>query len=64
MDYSVQNLLEGSMARKFQDDFTKELTRVCAAKSITIHSAFIRRIDIPDQCPSRSATSRSRPRPS
>jgi len=49
IDYSVQDLLEGSMREKFQDDFTKELTRVCEAKKVTIHSAFIRRIDIPDE---------------
>src|SRR5262249_28300283 len=30
-------------------DFTKELTRVCSQKNVTIHSAFIRRIDIPEQ---------------
>ena len=49
IDYSVQDLLEGSKREKFQEDFTQELTRVCAVKKVTVHSAFIRRIDIPDE---------------
>jgi hypothetical protein len=49
IDYGVQDLLEGSTREKFQEDFTQELTRVCALKNVTVHSAFIRRIDIPEQ---------------
>jgi hypothetical protein len=49
IDYGVQDLLEGSTREKFQDDFTKELTQVCKTKNVTVHSAFIRRIDIPPQ---------------
>jgi hypothetical protein len=48
IDYGVQDFLEGGKREKFQEDFTKELTRVCGEKNVTIHSAFIRRIDIPD----------------
>jgi hypothetical protein len=48
IDYGIQDFLEGSAREKFQEDFTKELTRVCAEKNVTIHSAFIRRIDIPE----------------
>jgi hypothetical protein len=49
IDYGVKDFLEGATREKFQNDFTQELTRVCKEKSVTIHSAFIRRIDIPDQ---------------
>jgi len=49
IDYSAQDFLEGSTRERFQEDFTQELTRVCAEKNVTIHSAFIRRIDIPEQ---------------
>jgi hypothetical protein len=49
IDYGVQDFLEGSTREKFQEDFTQELTRVCAEKNVTIHSAFIRRIDIPEE---------------
>jgi len=49
IDYGVQDFLEGSTREKFQEDFTQELTRVTAEKNVTIHSAFIRRIDIPEQ---------------
>ncbi len=48
IDYGVQDFLEGTTREKFQEDFTKELTRVCAEKNVTVHSAFIRRIDIPE----------------
>jgi SPFH domain / Band 7 family len=48
MDYGVQDFLEGATREKFQDDFTKELTRVCNEKYVTVHSAFIRRIEIPE----------------
>jgi SPFH domain / Band 7 family len=49
IDYGVQDFLEGSTRERFQESFTQELTRVCKAKNVTIHSAFIRRIDIPEQ---------------
>jgi hypothetical protein len=49
IDYGVQDFLEGTSREKFQEDFTQELTRVCQEKNVTIHSAFIRRIDIPEQ---------------
>jgi hypothetical protein len=48
IDYGVQEFLEGSSREKFQEDFTLELTRVCKEKNVTIHSAFIRRIGIPE----------------
>src|SRR5262249_40930239 len=46
--YGVQDFLEGSKREKFQEDFTKELVRVCKEKNVTVHSAFIRNIDIPE----------------
>jgi hypothetical protein len=49
IDYGVQDFLEGSSREKFQEDFTQELTRVCQEKNVTIHSAFIRRIAIPEE---------------
>jgi hypothetical protein len=49
IDYGVQDFLEGTTREKFQEDFTQELTRVCAQKKVTVHSAFIRRIDIPEE---------------
>jgi hypothetical protein len=47
--YGVQDFLEGRTREKFQDDFTKELTSACAQEHVTVHSAFIRRIEIPDR---------------
>jgi len=49
IDYSAQDFLEGSKREKFQSDFTKELERVCKEKNVTVHSAFIRNIVIPDE---------------
>jgi hypothetical protein len=49
IDYGVQDFLEGSSREKFQEDFTQELTRVCREKNVTVHSAFIRRIAIPEE---------------
>ncbi len=49
INYGVQDFLEGATRERFQDSFTQELTRVCKAKNVTIHSAFIRRIDIPPE---------------
>lgn len=48
INYGVQEFLEGSRREEFQDDFTRELTRVCQEKAVTIHSAFIRNIVIPE----------------
>lgn len=48
IDYSAQDFLEGAKREKFQEDFTKELTRVCKAKDVHIGSAFIRNIVIPE----------------
>jgi SPFH domain / Band 7 family len=49
IDYGVQEFLEGTSREKFQEDFTQELTRVCKDKNVTVHSAFIRRIVIPEE---------------
>jgi hypothetical protein len=46
--YGPQDLLEGSQREKFQDDFTREMKRVCKEKNVTVHSAYIRNIEIPD----------------
>ncbi|MBI2827456.1 MAG: hypothetical protein HYX69_22505 [Planctomycetia bacterium] len=48
IDYGVQNFLEGTKREEFQRDFTTELTRVCKEKDVTVHSAFIRNIVIPE----------------
>jgi hypothetical protein len=48
IDYGVQDFLEGSKREKFQTEFTEELTRVCKVKNVTVHSAFIRNIVIPE----------------
>ena len=48
IDYGVQDFLEGSKREKFQPEFTKELITICKKKNVTVHSAFIRNIDIPD----------------
>jgi hypothetical protein len=47
-DYGVQDLLEGAKRQKYQEDFTRELIAVCKEKNVTVHSAFIRNIEIPD----------------
>ena len=49
INYGIQDFLEGTTRERFQDSFTQELTKVCKAKNVTVHSAFIRRIDIPEQ---------------
>jgi regulator of protease activity HflC (stomatin/prohibitin superfamily) len=49
IDYGVQDFLEGSKREKFQGDFTQELVRVCGEKNVTVHSAFIRDIVIPEE---------------
>ena len=48
IDYGVQDFLEGTKREKFQADFTQELIRVCREKNVTVHSAFIRNIVIPE----------------
>jgi len=48
IDYGVQNFLEGTKREEFQNDFTAELTRVCKQKNVTVRSAFIRNIVIPE----------------
>ncbi|MBX9787561.1 MAG: hypothetical protein K2Y37_01470 [Pirellulales bacterium] len=48
IDYGVQDFLEGSKRERFQTEFTEELTRVCKVKNVTVHSAFIRNIVIPE----------------
>lgn len=49
IDYGVQDFLEGSKREKFQEDFSTELTRVARTKNVTVHSAFIRNIVIPEE---------------
>jgi hypothetical protein len=49
INYGIQDFLEGATRERFQDSFTQELTKVCKAKNVTVHSAFIRHIDIPEQ---------------
>jgi regulator of protease activity HflC (stomatin/prohibitin superfamily) len=46
--YGAKEFLLGAEREKFQQTFTAELERVCEAKNITIHSAFIRQLSIPD----------------
>jgi hypothetical protein len=48
INYGVQDFLEGSKREKFQDEYTSELTRVSRTKNVTVHSAFIRNILIPE----------------
>lgn len=48
INYGVQDFLEGNLREKFQEEFTKELVRVCAEKNVTINSAFIRNTVIPE----------------
>src|SRR5207253_3488797 len=48
IDYGAQDLLEGSQREKFQTDFTQELVKRCKSTGVTIHSAFIRSIEIPE----------------
>lgn len=48
INYSAQDFLEGRTREKFQEDFTKQLTQVCAQKNVMVRSAFIRNIVIPE----------------
>ena len=47
-NYGAQDFLEGEKREKFQDDFTKELEKVCMKQNVRIRSAFIRNIVIPE----------------
>jgi hypothetical protein len=49
IDYGVQDFLEGTKREAFQADFTNELIDVCEEKNVTVHSAFIRNIVIPEE---------------
>jgi len=49
IDYGVQDFLEGTTREAFQDDFTNELIKICEKKNVTVHSAFIRNIVIPEE---------------
>ena len=46
--YGAKDFLLGEGREKFQRTFTEELTGVCQEKNVTVHTAFIRRIVIPD----------------
>jgi hypothetical protein len=48
INYGVQDFLEGAAREKFQREFSKELETVCRTKNVTVHSAFIRHIEIPE----------------
>jgi hypothetical protein len=47
-NYGAQDFLEGEKREKFQQDFTKELEKVCTKQNVRIRSAFIRNILIPE----------------
>ncbi len=47
-NYGAQDFLEGEKREKFQEDFTKELEKVCTKQHVRIRSAFIRNIVIPE----------------
>jgi hypothetical protein len=47
-NYGAQDYLEGDKREAFQDDFRKELDRVCKADHVEVRSAFLRSIIIPD----------------
>ena len=47
-NYGAQDFLEGEKREKFQEDFTKELEKVCEKENVLIRSAFIRNIVIPE----------------
>jgi hypothetical protein len=47
-NYGAQDFLEGAKREKFQEDFEKELKKVCHDKQVTVLSAFIRNIIIPE----------------
>jgi regulator of protease activity HflC (stomatin/prohibitin superfamily) len=47
-EYGPQDLLEGSKRERFQEDFSQELKKKCKEKNVTVHSAYIRNIEIPE----------------
>jgi hypothetical protein len=47
-NYGAQDFLEGEKREKFQEDFTKELEKVCTKQNVRVRSAFIRNILIPE----------------
>ena len=47
-NYGAQDFLEGEKREKFQEDFTKELEKVCEKENVLVRSAFIRNIVIPE----------------
>jgi SPFH domain / Band 7 family len=47
-NYSVEDIIDGSKREAFQNDFTKELERVCREKNVMVRSAFIRNMIIPE----------------
>lgn len=47
--YVAKDFLLGHQRERFQQTFTRELERVCREKNLTIHSAFIRNLVIPDE---------------
>ncbi|MEK7269745.1 MAG: SPFH domain-containing protein [Planctomycetota bacterium] len=46
-NYAAKEFLLGAGRERFQQTFTDELTRTCAGKWVTVHSAFLRTIQIP-----------------
>ncbi len=48
INFGVQDFLEGTTREKFQNEFTQELVRVGREKNVTVHSAFIRNLVIPE----------------
>lgn len=46
--YKAKEFLLGVEREKFQQTFTRELERICEHKNVSIHSAFIRHLTIPD----------------
>jgi hypothetical protein len=63
IDYGVQDFLEGATRERFQDSFTRELVEIAKANNVTVHSAFIRNIVIPEVYLKRFARSKSLARP-
>ena len=47
-NYGAQDFLEGEKRERFQQDFTKELEKVCEKENVLVRSAFIRNIVIPE----------------
>jgi hypothetical protein len=46
--FGPQEFLEGAAREKFQTEFSEELKKVCKKQNVTVHSAYIRNIVIPD----------------